>query len=124
MNKSKSHYIADLQSPPDIPDNHIVMEVQNGKAEFRDYGELNPDTQKRIESALAMVHDNIRRTIDADPAGDFAIEPFGEKWWCKIDVIDGALGVGCGIGRYWCSVWIHPDHGVAANCGNVNSDDD
>lgn len=94
-----------------------VMVVTNGEAVFKRYSELSADYQHKIDRAITIAYQELMRARAADPSGSLATEPFQDQLWCKVDVIEGALGVGCGIFGYWCSVWIHPDKGVAANCG-------
>lgn len=97
-----------------------VMVVSNGKAVFRRYVELSADDQERLDRAIAIAYQDLARARAADPSGRLAVEPFQKEAWCNAAIIDGALGVGCGISGYWCSVWIHPEQGVTASCGSVD----
>lgn len=97
-----------------------VMVVSNGKAVFRRYAELSAGDQQRLDRAIAIAYQDLMKARAADPSGRLAVEPFQEELWCNAAIIDGALGVGCGHSGYWCSVWIHPDQGVAASCGSVD----
>jgi hypothetical protein len=97
-----------------------VMVVSNGKAVFRRYTELSADARQQIDRAIAIAYEDLMKARAADPSGRLAVEPFQKELWCNAAIIDGALGVGCGISGYWCSVWIHPDQGVTASCGSVD----
>ena len=120
MSENKNQYDGQGTQKSRLDQRHTVMVVTDGKAAFRRYGDLGKDVQTRIDDAVDIVCRKLREARDADPTGDLAVEPFQEKLWCKVGVQEGAIGAGCGIFGYWCSVWVHPEKGVAANCGSIN----